>query len=294
MIDTTDWIHPVELGERRFLHPGPLRWLRALGWGLALFFLVALVSYGASALLGRVWDEVAKPVVCLIHVASAASCLGAYALLVWLAEGRRPSEIDLRFMLPQLGAGLLIGMVMFLVVMAILLLGGLYNIIRLDGASAWVSLGQAIKAGVLSELLIGGMLIRLVWRAFGPGAGFAACAALFGLGEIAHPAYTWPAALVFAVGASVLYGAFYALTGRLWMAMGVQMASEFARDFLFGARTNYGSAIATSGARPGLPEWLTGGQLGPIASVPALVVYALVGLVVYRMAWRAGQFARKA
>lgn len=293
MIKTTDWIHPVALGERRFLHPGPLRWLRALGWGVGLFFLVALVSSGASRMLNVVWDELPKPLVFLGDLAVAAACVGAYALLVWLAEDRKPSELSLRFLAPQLGAGLLIGVAMFVTVMGILILGGLYDIKVLGAASPWVNLGDTLRAGLYSQLMIGGMLIRLVWRAFGPWAAFAALAALFGFNGIGNPNYTVFAAAAFVAGGNSVV-AFYVLTGRLWMSMGVQWGLFFSEFYLFGARVHYGQAIITSAPRPGLPEWLTGGALGPIASMPALAVSAIVGLVVIRMAWRAGQFSKKA
>lgn len=293
MIKATDWIHPVELGERRFLHPGPRRWLRALSWGFCLFVLFILATYGAARPLNGVWDEISDPLKFLAFLAQAVVGLGVYALLVWLAEGRRPSEIAPRFLLPQMGAGLLIGVAMFLVVMAILLLGGLYDIKVLGAASAWINLGDMLQAGVHGQLMVGGMLIRLVWRAFGPRVAFVALAAFFGVNGIGHPSYSPSAALAFFAGAASLV-AFYVLTGRLWMSMGVQAGLSFSQYYLFGARTNYGEAITTSAPAPGLPEWLTGGALGPTASMPALVVSAIVGLVVLRMAWRAGQFSQPA
>ena len=42
---TVRWGVPVQLGERRVLHPGRWRWLRALGWLVLLFFLTA-VAFG--------------------------------------------------------------------------------------------------------------------------------------------------------------------------------------------------------------------------------------------------------
>jgi membrane protease YdiL (CAAX protease family) len=245
MIKTTDWIHPVELGERRFLHPGPLLWLRALSWCVGLFSLVALLSHGVSKPLGAVWDELPKPLIFLAHLAEAAACLGAYALLVWLAEGRKPSELALRGLAPQFGAGLLIGVAIFVAVMGILLLSGLYDIKVLGPASPWVNLGDTLKSGVNGQLMIGGMLIRLVWRAFGPWAAFVALAVLFGFNGIGNPRYTVFAAAAFVAGASSLV-AFYVLTGRLWMSMGVQGGLFFSQYYLFGARMNYGQAITTS------------------------------------------------
>jgi integrase len=140
------------------------------------------------------------------------------------------------------------------------------------------------------------VLLRLVWRAFGPWVAFAVSAALFGFGHIGNPNATVFAAIAIALEAGIMLGAFYALTGRLWMSIGVHAAWNFTQGYVFGAAVsggNFGPAMANSVARPGKPEWLTGGPFGPEASAPALIVCMIVGLVVTWMAWRAGQFAKK-
>lgn len=297
MITTKSWLHPVELGERRFLHPGMLRWLRSLAWAVGLFFLVALTAFTTTEALGKLFPKTLGPAQFLAHVAGSVVGLCVYGLAVWLAEGRKASELALKPLLPQLAAGLLIGAVMFAAVMGIMVVGGLYDIKLLGPAPAWTALGNAVQSGVVEELMIRAVLLRLVWRAFGPWIAFAVSAALFGFGHIANPNATVFAAVAIALEAGIMLGAFYALTGRLWMSIGVHAAWNFTQGYLFGAAVSggdFGPAIANSVARPGAPELLTGGPFGPEASAPALIVCTLVGLVVTWMAWRAGQFAKKA
>lgn len=289
-------VHPIELGERRFLHPGPLRWLRAVGWAVALFFLVALTSLSTSEALGEWWPRTSGPAQLAAQIAGALVALGVYALAVWFAEGRRPSEIALRPMAPELIVGLLIGAVMFAAVMAIMAAFGLYEIQALGAAPAWVALGKAIQSGVVEEIMIRAILLRLIWRALGPWVAFAVSAALFGFGHIANPNATAFAAVCIALEAGIMLGAFYALTGRIWVSIGVHAAWNFTQGYLFGAVVSggdFGPAIASSTARPGFPEWLTGGAFGPEASLPGLVICTAVGLVVIWMAWRAGHFSKR-
>lgn len=286
MIDMTRWVRPLELGERRFLHPGPLLWLRAIGWALALFFLVVLVSMPTTEMLGKALPKTGVAQFGA-HVVGALVALGVYALAVRLAEGRWPSEIAWRPLLPQLGAGLLIGVAMFAAVMGLMAAFNLYDIALLGPAPAWISLGKAVQSGVVEELMIRAVLLRLVWRAFGPGIAFAVSAALFGFGHMPNPNATVFAAVAIALEAGIMLGAFYALTGRVWMSIGVHAAWNFTQGYLFGAAVSggdFGPAIATSTARPGFPEWLTGGAFGPEASLPALVVCTGVGAVVTWMA----------
>ena len=296
-IDMTRWTHPLELGERRFLHPGPLRWLRAIGWALALFFLIALTSLSAGEALGPALPKTSGAAQLAANIVSVLVGLGVYALAVRLAEGRWPSEIAWRPALPQLAAGLLIGAAMFSVVMAIMAMFGLYDIRSLGSAPAWISVGKAIQSGVIEEIMIRAILLRLTWRAFGPWVAFALSAALFGFGHLPNPNATVFAAVAIGLEAGIMLGAFYALTGRIWMSIGVHAAWNFTQGYRFGAAVSggdFGPAMASSEARSGFPEWLTGGAFGPEASLPALVVCTAIGLGVCWMAWRAGQFAKPA
>tara|TARA_R110002167_G_scaffold206514_1_gene410496 strand:- start:74 stop:1009 length:936 start_codon:yes stop_codon:yes gene_type:complete len=289
-------IHPLDLGERRFLHPGPLRWLRALGWAVALFFLVALSSLPTAEVLGHWWPETSGLAQLVAPFIGALVGLGVYALAVWLGEGRRPSELALRPLVPELVTGLLIGALMFAAVMGIMAVFGLYDIRATGLAPAWESAGKAIQSGVVEELMIRAILLRLIWRAFGPWVAFAVSAALFGFGHIANPNATVFAAVCIALEAGIMLGAFYALTGRVWLSIGVHAAWNFTQGYLFGAPVSggdFGPAIARSTAQPGLAEWLTGGAFGPEASLPGVAVCTAVGLAVIWMAWRAGHFAKR-
>ena len=288
--------HPLDLGSLRVLHPGPLRWLRTLGWAVALFFLVVITAMTTAEALGHLWPKTSGAAQFAANAIGALVGLGVYGLAVWLAEGRKPSEIALRPLAPELLAGLVIGAAMFAAVMGVMAAFGLYDIRALDVAPLWTAAGKSIQSGVVEELLIRAILLRLVWRAFGPWIAFAVSAALFGFGHIANPNATVFAAICIALEAGIMLGAFYALTGRVWVSIGVHAAWNFTQGYVFGAAVSggdFGPAMASSTARPGSPEWLTGGAFGPEASLPALVVCLIVGVVVMGLAWRAGHFAKQ-
>lgn len=286
---------PIDLGERRFLHPGPLRWLRATAWMVALFLLVAVASYGVEGVIGDHYPKDNGPAQFLANVAGALAALAAYPLLVWLAEGRNPDELAPDAALPGLVSGFAIGAAVFASVMLTLIGTGLYTFDWLGAALAWKGAGLSIESGFIEEIMARGVLLRLTWRAFGPWAAFIFSAALFGAGHFDNPnASSW-AALCIAVEAGILLGAFYALTGRLWVSIGLHAGWNFTQGYLFGAvvsGTDFGEAIARSTARDGVPLWLTGGRFGPEASLPALVICTSVGLLTLWMAWKAGRFAR--
>tara|TARA_R110002124_G_scaffold8843_1_gene46250 strand:- start:1521 stop:2444 length:924 start_codon:yes stop_codon:yes gene_type:complete len=285
---------PLALGERRVLHPGPLRWLRALGWMVLLFVVVAVPAYSAIGALTAVLPEGAVSSL-IANASGAVISLALYALLVWGGEARRPSELVLRAAPVELITGLVIGAAMFATVMGLMAVFGLYDFVWKGAATIWEPLGFTIQSGVVEEVLTRAIILRLVWRAFGPWAAFAFSAALFGALHLSNPNATPFAALCIAVEAGIMLGAFYALTGRIWVSIGVHAAWNFTQGYLFGAAvsgTDFGPSLATSTARSDFHPWLTGGAFGPEASVPGLVVGTLVGVGVLWLAWKAGRFER--
>jgi Predicted metal-dependent membrane protease len=292
----TDDIHSgarIALGERRVLREGRLRWLRAIVWMVALFFIIPM-AFGPAMEAVRDILPKSDALEFLTRCIGAAIALGAYALLVRLGEARTPREIAVGPAVTQTLIGLALGLVLFGAVMAVLVAFGLYDVTFVGPAPAWRAAGLAIEAGVVEELLIRGVVLRLLWRAFGPLPAFVLSAALFGAGHLPNSYSSLFAALCIAIEAGIMLSAFYALTGRLWVSIGAHMAWNFAQGYLFGAAVSggdLGPAMARSTARPGMPEWLTGGAFGPEASLPALVVCAAVGTATLWLAWKAGRFS---
>jgi len=258
---------------------------------VTLFVAIAMSFGPAMSELRKLLPADAAALHFLARCAGALIALGAYALLVKLGEGRSPREIAIRPALGQMLVGVVLGAAMFALVMAVMVAFGLYDVAFVGPAPAWRAAGLAVEAGIVEELMIRGVVLRLLWRAFGPAPAFLLSAALFGAGHLPNSASSIFAAFCIAIEAGVMLGALYALTGRLWMPIGVHMAWNFTQGYLFGASVSggdLGPAIARSTARPGMPEWLTGGAFGPEASLPALLVCGTVGALALWLAWKEG------
>ena len=244
------WGLRVQLGERGVLHPGRWLWLRTLGWFVLVFFLTA-AAFGlplqAAADLLSPGDAALQLVRVVVACAAALSC---YALAVRLGEGRAARELALRPALPGLAVGVTLGLAMMAVLMGVMVLTGLYDIALVGAAPAWAGLGQALQAAVTEELWVRALLFRLVWRVIGPVPAFAVAAVVFGALHLANPGATALAAVT-ATLAGLMFCALYALTGRLWVAIGLHLAWNFAQGYLFGAAVSgndLGGSIAVSTA----------------------------------------------
>ena len=285
----------MQLGERRVLHPGRWRWLRALGWLVLLFFLTG-VAFGLPPRRRLTGSRRETSRCSLLGCWSpAATALGCYALAVWLGEGRGASELALRPALPGFAAGAALGLLMMALLMGILVATGAYDITVVGATPAWTGLGLALQAAVTEELWMRALLLRLLWRAFGPVPAFIVAALVFGGLHLANPGAS-PLAGATVVMAGLMFCALYALTGRLWVPIGVHLAWNLAQGYLFGATVSggtLGGSVLLSTARPGAPAWLTGGTFGPEASVLALILVATVTTAALALARKTGSFAAR-
>lgn len=283
----------LEVGRERVLHPGPLRWLRSFGWMAVLFVIFAIVYAGAQAVGNPLFQGGGRALEVLEVTAICLAGLGLYALIVRLAEGRWPEELSLKPAPLDLVLGLLIGALMLSAAVGGLYVLGVYEISGPREASPWGTIAMAVESGVMEELLMRAIVLRLLMRAFGIWPALALQALLFGALHLANPNATLTAAVAIAIEAGLMLAGFYLLTGRLWMSIGVHAAWNFTQGWIWGASVSgipVKESWLVSTPKPGAPEFLSGGAFGPEASLPAMVVGTSVAVVVLWMAWRKGMF----
>ncbi|MEA2999142.1 MAG: protease family protein [Sphingomonadales bacterium] len=295
----------IVLGSDRVLAPGGFLWLRALGWGLALFVLVLLA--GSAAALAVAWAGArvtgdhplkllspATPVGQLAFAAMAPAALAAYVGLVRFGERRRPSELALAPAAHEVAIGLALGAAMMAVTVLLLMLANAVTLVPRPITSIWNAVALSLQSGVVEEVLLRLVVLRLLWRAFGPWPALALSALLFGLLHLANPNASWFAAIAIAVEAGIMLAAFYILTGRLWVSIGVHAGWNFTQGWVFGAAVSGTNEFAGGplSLHPvaGTAQALSGGAFGPEASFAGLLVGTAVGLVTLHLAWRRGRF----
>jgi uncharacterized protein len=240
---------------------------REVGLGLLSLLVVVGAIAAAQPVLRRYFGSSGAVVLALL-------CFGAYVAASKWIERRTPTELALRPALPELGAGILVGLALFSSVMAILWLVGVYH------PAGWGSYRQlprglvfAILAGVLEELLFRGLLFRLCSKLLGTWGAMLFTSALFGAAHAANRGATMSSSLAIALEAGILLGASYAATGRLWLPIGLHVGWNFTEGSLFGM-TISGNTMAAGLIRGSVngPRILTGGEFGPEASIVAVIL----------------------
>jgi len=176
-------------------------------------------------------------------------------------------------------------------VMAVLWVIGVYHF---SGWGTFAGLGSgalfALSAAVLEEVVFRGYLFRLLSAAAGTWIAVLLTSALFGAAHAANPGATLFSSFAIAVEAGVILAGAYAMTGRLWMPIGLHLGWNFAESTMWGMSVSGGviTPSLTRGNLSGAPI-LTGGEFGPEASIVAIMLCFAVGAI---LLWRTVRLGR--
>jgi uncharacterized protein len=202
-------------------------------------------------------------------------CFALYVGTCKLIERREPTELAAGRALPELGTGLVAGLLLFSLLMGILWVTGTYHPAGIASATQQVAKGfvLALFAGILEELLFRGLLFRMFSALFGTWGALGLTSALFGAVHLANRGATLTSGMAIALEAGLLLGSAYAATQRLWVPIGLHIGWNFTEGSIFGMSVSGGVM------EPGLirgtlagRDVLTGGAFGPEASIVAVLL----------------------
>ncbi len=188
--------------------------------------------------------------------------------------------------------GYLVGAALLTAVTGVLWVAGSYHVTGFGAGATAPAIGHAallfLLVGVTEEVMTRGILFRLLEQGVGTWAALGLSAVLFGLGHRGNPGATTQSSLAIALEAGVLLAAAYVATRSLWLPIGLHAAWDFFEGPVYGAHVS-GIALPSilEASFPG-PVWLTGGDFGPEAGVPAVVLGTALGAAFLVLAWRRG------
>lgn len=280
------------------------RWLASLVRDGALA-VVVVVSYSAgsfmvamllAALLGTTLDAPYTLREELALLAASISVAGGILVLQpVLREERLPAWRPLRIgqALAQLVGGLLAGMALVALTVAVFWLAGWYTagppVIHAPAAALTLlgpALFSALVVATTEELLERRLLFPVFERSLGTWLALGLSAAWFGVSHLGNPHAGPAAALGIALGGGVAYTLAFIATRRVWLSIGLHWGWNSALGPLFGLQVSgldravFGPALLPAG-----PALWTGGAFGPEAGLVALLAHvplhgALLWLIV--------------
>lgn len=272
--------------------PGWQRWLVLSPVARIVLFAAMLIGFGllvhvVTGMLG--WT--AKSTSPLQHALATLSvqllpALAGYLILVRLIERRRVDELAPAD-IPALGtAGLMGGAVLFSLVVAVLWLVGSYHVTGTNPHVDWLPavLVAGIGAGIGEEIVVRGVLFRIVEEGLGSWWALAISALFFGAAHLANPAATLWSSAAIAISAGVLLALVYAVTRSLWACVGLHAAWNIMQGTVYGIPVSGTKANGWLVSYRTGPDWLGGGEFGAEASVVALALGLIVSSILLLVA----------
>jgi uncharacterized protein len=215
--------------------------------------------------------------------------LAAYSAYVRVIEKRPVAELSGNGALSELGSGLALGAALFSVTIGILAVAGVYHV---TGSNGWQTvlaiLPAAVLSGVLEEVLIRGIVFRILEQWLGSWIALGISAVIFGGLHLVNPGATLLNAAAISIEAGVLLAAAYMLTRRLWLCIGIHIAWNFTQGGIFSVAVSGGQSKGLLRSNMVGPDWLTGGAFGAEASVVALAVCLAAGITLLVLAVKRG------
>jgi membrane protease YdiL (CAAX protease family) len=266
-------------------------------WRFLRLPLTRIVSFCAALLAARMLVEAAARA---LHIrphgtggltaaaVTALLVLATYYGCVRLLEQR--AVVELGGARRDLVPGLIGGMLLFAAVMLLLIWLKVATVTRSAGIGALAyPFAAALLAAVFEETLIRGTLFRILEESLGSWIALAFTAALFGALHAFNRGATLTSSVAVALEAGVLLAALYMYSRSLWAPIGVHAGWNFAEGGLFGASVSGTTAHGMLASTFHGPDFLTGGQFGPEASIVAVVLCLSAGVAFTALAVRRGQ-----
>ncbi|MES2098063.1 MAG: type II CAAX endopeptidase family protein [Pseudomonadota bacterium] len=228
-----------------------------------------------------------------IGALAAAMFVGMYVLFCRLIERGPARELALKGAGIELGAGILIGLGLFSSIVAAIWACGGYSVVGHHGVEVLPPVvAMALASGFPEEIVFRGLFFRLFEKWLGSWAALAITSAFFGGAHLFNPGATWLAAVAIALEAGIMLGAIYMITRRLWAAIGLHAAWNFAQGGIYGIAVSGGATdgLLVPGSTKGVSTLITGGSFGAEASLPAMVVATAFGLLLLVIAHRRSRF----
>ncbi len=274
--------------------PGWQRWLVLSPAARIVFFAAMLIGFGYLVeMLMAMSGWAMKSASPLQHALASLSvqllpALAGYLILVKLIERRRLDELAPRDIPKFGGAGLVTGALLFSTVVLALWLVGSYHVTGTNPQVDWLPavLVAGIGAGIGEEIVVRGVLFRIVEEGLGSWWALAISALFFGAAHIANPAATLWSSVAIAIEAGVLLALLYAVTRSLWTCIGLHASWNIMQGTVYGIPVSGTNADGWLVSHRTGPDWLSGGAFGAEASVVALALCVILSVALVIVALR--------
>ncbi|MDW8849651.1 type II CAAX endopeptidase family protein [Flavobacterium sp. MMLR14_040] len=207
--------------------------------------------------------------------------LTGYILFFKYYEKRKVTELATNGLAKNLIIGILIGVVLQSLTILVIYATGSFNIVAVNPVSfIIIPVTVAFTAAILEEILIRGILFRVLEEKVGSYIALALSAIIFGALHLSNPGANLVSALCVSIEAGILLGAAFMYSRNLWFPIAIHFAWNFMQSGIFGAITS-GNEKAESLLVTKIQGsvWITGGEFGPEGSFQAIIFCSIASVI---------------
>lgn len=220
--------------------------------------------------------------------------VGSYTLFFNLYEKRSITELSQKNRAKSIIIGIVLGIVLQSLTILVIYLKGGYSVITINSILFLVlPLAMAISSGVVEEIIIRGIIFRIMEEKLGSYIALLISALIFGLLHIGNSNSSFLMALALSVQAGLLLGSAYIYARNLWFPIAIHFAWNFTQSGIYGAAVSGGTiskTLVTSKIEGA--DWYTGGRFGPEGSVQATLFCLIVAIIFLILSNRNGKIIR--
>lgn len=230
----------------------------------------------------------------LIAILESLLALIIYVFLFRFFEKRKISELNFTTFGKYASIGFAAGLILQSLNVLVLYLTGNYSVVQVHPLSFLLpGFSQALIAGFVAEIMIRGIIFRLVEEQVGTVIAIIFFTVLFVVLHMGAGGATFFSVAATTMQAGVLISAAYVATRSLWLPIFFHFAWDFAEPAIFGG-INPGINVDKTLLRSKISgaEILTGGKFGPGNSLQSLIFCLIATIVFLWLAQRKNNFIK--
>jgi uncharacterized protein len=260
---------------------------------IAIIVCVGIYGIGQFA-LGQLLDLTAldKEIKNLvIGIVASLLAIGSYVFLFKWYEKRPITELSTQNIGKHLLWGISIGFILQALTILVMYVKGGYTVVSVNPFLYIIpSLTMAFTSAIFEEILMRGIIFRLIEEKWGSYIALIISAIIFGALHLANPNSSIVAALGLAIQAGLSLAAAYIYTKNLWFPIAIHFAWNFTQSGIFGAVTS-GNAMKKTLITSKIEgaEWFTGGAFGPEGSIQATLFCLVVTIILIFLSQKEGK-----
>jgi membrane protease YdiL (CAAX protease family) len=264
-----------------------------------LFFFLTKIIIGIAAIAGAVIliESVFRPMLekikisdelinGIIGILESAAAVLIYIFVFKFYEKRKITELSSSNFASYANLGFFTGFLLQSLFIFVIYIAGNYSIIQTNPFSNMVpAFTSAIMAGFVAEILIIGVVFRLIENQFGTAISITIMIIIFIIAHSGVKDGNLISVLSTSINAGLLLPAVYVFSRSLWFPIFMHFAWDLTEPEIYGA-INPSISITKSlfDSKISGPRLITGGPLGPQNSIQALIICLALGLIFLQLA----------